>query len=432
MKIVQTKDAGFNAKFRRIKDRGKVMDKGLEGVVRQILDDVALRGDEALLEYTRKFDGVSLTRDTLEVARAEMEEALESLNTKDLDILKTAALRIEDFHRRQMTQTWLYSDEKGIELGQLVLPLERVGIYAPGGLACYPSTVLMASIPAKVAGVREIFLVTPVKDGKVNPLILAAAMLGGVQRIFKIGGAQAIAALAYGTSSVPPVDKIVGPGNAYVAVAKRMVYGVVGIDMIAGPSEVVIISDGKINPSWVAADLLAQAEHDEMASAILLTPAKSFALDVSSEVKIQLRDLTRKAIARRSIEDYGVIILTEDMDEAFELANRFAPEHLELIVDKPKNFLGRIRNAGAVFLGPLTPEVLGDYLAGPNHILPTGGTARFSSPLGFYDFIKRTSVISFTAASLRKYGPMAARFARMEGLEAHGESITVRSKPKKP
>jgi histidinol dehydrogenase len=432
MKIIQTKDAGFNVEFRRIKDRGKVMDKGLEGVVRQILEDVALRGDKALFEYTRKFDGVSLTRNTLEVARAEMEEALENLNAKDLDILKTAALRIEDFHRRQMTQSWFYADEKGIELGQLVLPLERVGIYAPGGLACYPSTVLMASIPAKVAGVREIFLVTPVKDGKVDPLILAAARLGGVQRIFKIGGAQAIAALAYGTPSVPPVDKIVGPGNAYVAAAKRMVYGVVGIDMIAGPSEVVIISDGKINPSWVAADLLAQAEHDEMASAILLTPVKSFASDVASEVKIQLEGLARKAIARRSIEDYGVIILTADMDEAFELANRFAPEHLELIVDKPKNFLGRIRNAGAVFLGPETPEVLGDYLAGPNHILPTGGTARFSSPLGFYDFIKRTSVISFTAASLGKYGAMAARFAQMEGLEAHGESITVRLKPKKP
>lgn len=432
MKTVQTKDAGFNAEFRRIKNRGKVLDKGLEGVVRQILDDVALRGDDALFEYTRKFDGVFLTKDTLEIARVEIEEALENLDTKDLDILKTAAWRIEDFHRRQTTPSWFYSDEKGIELGQLILPLERVGIYAPGGLACYPSTVLMASIPAKVAGVREIILVTPVKNGKVDPRILAAAGLGGVHRVFKIGGAQAIAALAYGTPSVPSVDKIVGPGNAYVAAAKRMVYGVVGIDMIAGPSEVMIISDGKSHPSWVAADLLAQAEHDEMASAILLTPVKSFALDVASEVKTQLKGLARKAIARRSIEDYGLIILTEDLDEAFELANRFAPEHLELMVEKPKHFLGRIRNAGAVFLGPATPEVMGDYLAGPNHILPTGGTARFSSPLGFYDFIKRTSVISFTAASLAKYGTKAARFAQMEGLEAHGRSVTVRSKPKKP
>lgn len=432
MKIIQTKEAGFDAEFRRIKDRGKVMDKGLEGVVRQILEDVALRGDEALLEYTRKFDGVSLTQDTLEVARNEIEEALGNLDRKDLEILKTAARRIEDFHRRQMTGSWFYSDENGIELGQMVLPLERVGIYAPGGLACYPSTVLMASIPAKVAGVREIFLVTPLKGDKVDPLILAAAELGGVHRIFKAGGAQAIAALAYGTPSIPQVNKIVGPGNAYVAAAKRMVYGVVGIDMIAGPSEVVIISDGKVHPSWVAADLLAQAEHDEMASAILLTPAKSFALEVASEVKIQLRELTRKAIAHRSIEDYGLIILTEDLDEAFDLANRFAPEHLELIVDKPKNFLGRIKNAGAVFLGPETPEVLGDYLAGPNHILPTGSTARFSSPLGLYDFVKRTSVISFDSASLGKYGAEAARFAQLEGLEAHGRSITVRLTPKKP
>jgi histidinol dehydrogenase len=432
MKILWTKDKNFDREFTRIKNRGKVMDKGLEGVVRQILEDVALRGDDALFEYTRKFDGVSLTRDTLEVVRPEMEAALESLDARDLDTLKTAARRIEDFHRRQMTESWFFSDEKGIELGQLVLPLERVGVYAPGGLASYPSTVLMASIPARVAGVREIILVTPVKEGRVNPLILAAACLGGVDRIFKIGGAQAIAALAYGTASVPAVNKIVGPGNAYVAAAKRMVYGVAGIDMIAGPSEVVIISDGKVNPSWVAADLLAQAEHDELASAILLTPVKSFARDVASEVKIQTRGLVRKDIASRSIEDYGRIILTEDLKEAFELANRFAPEHLEIMVDRPKRFLGRIRNAGAVFLGPATPEVLGDYLAGPNHILPTGGTARFSSPLGIYDFIKRTSVISFTAGALRRYGEKAARFAQMEGLEAHGQSITVRLKPKKP
>jgi len=431
MKIIRTKDRNFNAEFTRIKDRGKVMDKGLEGVVRQILDDVALRGDEALFEYTRKFEGVSLTRDTLEVARAEMEEALESLDPRDLEILQTAARRIEDFHRRQMAASWFFSDEKGIELGQLVLPLERVGIYAPGGLASYPSTVLMASVPAKVAGVREIVLVTPVKEGGVNPLILAAACLGGVHRIFKIGGAQAIAALAYGTASVPAVNKIVGPGNAYVAAAKRMVYGVVGVDMIAGPSEVVIISDGKVHPSWVAADLLAQAEHDELASAILLTPAASFARDVASEVTIQMRGLVRKEIAGRSMEDYGRIILTEDLDEAFELANRFAPEHLEIMIDRPKRFLGRIRNAGAVFLGPATPEVLGDYLAGPNHILPTGGTARFSSPLGIYDFVKRTSVISFTARSLGHYGARAERFARMEGLEAHGKSIAVRLRPKK-
>jgi len=432
MKIVQTRDSGFEEEFRRIKDRGRVMDKGLEIVVRQILDDVALRGDAALFEYTRKFDGVSLTRETIEVSREEIEEALSRLDGKDLEVLKTAAQRIEDFHRRQKAETWLYSDEEGIELGQMVIALERVGIYAPGGLASYPSTVLMASIPAKVAGVREIFLATPMKDGGINPLILAAADLGGVNRIFKIGGAQAIAALAYGTPSVPPVDKIVGPGNAYVAAAKRLVYGIVGIDMIAGPSEVMIISDGKSDPSWAAADLLAQAEHDETASSIMLTPDKSFAQEVAFQVKNLLKRLVRKEIAQKSIEDYGRIFLTEDINEAFELANRFAPEHLELMVEEPKNYLGRIRNAGAVFLGLATPEVLGDYIAGPNHILPTGGTARFSSPLGFYDFVKRTSVISFTAQSLRKYGEIAERFAGMEGLEAHGKSIMVRLKPKKP
>lgn len=432
MKIIQTRDADFAAEFRRIKDRGKVLDRDLEATVRRILDDVALRGDEALFEYIREFDGAVLARDTLEVPASAMDRALERLDPKDRDVLETAAGRIKDFHRRQLADSWLYTDENGNELGQRVLPLERVGIYAPGGLARYPSTVLMAAIPAQVAGVREICLASPARKGEMDPLILASAKLGGVQRIFKMGGAQAISALAYGTQSVPSVDKIVGPGNAYVAAAKRMVYGAVGIDMIAGPSEVLIIADGRVHPSWVAADLLAQAEHDEMASALLLTPDGSFARDVARELERQLQTLVRRSIARRSIDDYGAIVVTEDIDEAFEIANRFAPEHLELVLEQPKAFLGKVKNAGAVFLGPTTPEALGDYIAGPNHILPTGGTARFSSPLGVYDFVKRTSIISFTPSSLNVYGEKASRFAGLEGLEAHGISVRVRLDPKKP
>ncbi len=429
--MIQTTDAGFEGEFRRIKERGKIRDKDIERVVQGIIDDVALRGDDALFQYTRKFDGVSLGPETVEVLPREMDEALDRLAAGTRDILETAARRIELFHRRQLAGSWFDAGEEGIELGQLVNPLDRIGIYAPGGLACYPSTVLMAAIPARVAGVREIFLATPSKSGSINPLILAAARLGGVQRIFKIGGAQAVAALAYGTQSVPAVDKIVGPGNAYVAAAKRMVYGVVGIDMVAGPSEVVIISDGKVEAAWIAADLLAQAEHDAMASAMLLTPDKSFAARVASEVEDQLKSLSRESIARRAIEDYGALIITRDLDEAFDLANRFAPEHLELALENPRDFLMQVRNAGAVFLGSTTPETLGDYLAGPNHVLPTGGTARFSSPLGVGDFVKRTNVISFSASSLERYGKQAAGFADLEGLEAHGRSVTIRLNRKK-
>jgi histidinol dehydrogenase len=328
--------------------------------------------------------------------------------------------------------SWISSDENGIELGQRVLPLERIGIYAPGGLAVYPSTVLMAAIPAKIAGVAEIILVSPAKQGGLNPLIAAAAKLSGVTRIFKIGGAQAIAALAYGTESVPKVDKIVGPGNAYVTAAKKMVYGIVAIDMIAGPSEVLIIADGTADASFAAADLIAQAEHDEMASAILLTPDEKFARQVISEANAQLVLLPKKSIAVSALESFGAVIVTKDFDEAVTIANRFAPEHLELLVDQPKQLLDRIRHAGAAFLGNFTPEAIGDYMAGPSHILPTGGTARFSSPLGVYDFVKRTSIVSFSEAALGTYGRQAARFAGMEGLEGHGHSISIRLSGKKP
>ncbi len=430
MKVIHTEDIIFEKEFNRIKDRGIAIDETLKAAVREIVDDVAKRGDAALFEYTKRFEQISLNADTVEVTPAEIENAIKCIDASELEILEFAARRIEKFHRKQLTSSWS-DEEEGITLGQLVTPINRVGVYAPGGLASYPSTVLMATIPAKIAGVREIFLVTPSKGGEMNPLVLAAAQLSGVDRIFKIGGAQAVAALAYGTESIPPVDKIVGPGNVYVATAKGMVYGKVGIDMIAGPSEVLIISDGTADPSVVAADLLSQAEHDEMASAILLTPAEEFAFKVAREVEVQLKSLPRESIATRAIESFSAVIVTKDMDEATEISNRFAPEHLQLMVEKPDQLLEKIENAGAVFLGYSTPEVLGDYIAGPNHILPTGGTARFSSPLGVYDFVKRTSVISFSRKSLQKYGDQAVRFASMEGLDAHGKSITVRLASKK-
>jgi histidinol dehydrogenase len=431
MKVIHTEDITFEKEFNRIKDRGSAIDETVKDTVREIVNDVAKRGDAALFEYTERFEQISLNADTVEVKPSEIENALKSLDPSDLEILEFAARRIEKFHRKQLTSSWSDEEEDGITLGQLVKPINRVGVYAPGGLAPYPSTVLMATIPAKIAGVREIFLVTPSREGETNPFVLAAARLSGVDRIFKIGGAQAVAALAYGTESVPPVDKIVGPGNVYVATAKGMVYGKVGIDMMAGPSEVLIISDGTADPSVVAADLLSQAEHDEMASAILLTPAEEFAFKVAREVEVQLKSLPRESIATKAIESFSVVIITKDMDEATDIANRFAPEHLQLMVEKPDQLLEKIENAGAVFLGYSTPEVLGDYIAGPNHILPTGGTARFSSPLGVYDFVKRTSVISFSRKSLQRYGDQAVRFASMEGLDAHGKSIIVRLASKK-
>lgn len=432
MKILGSSDRRFKEVFDRIKSRGRVIDRTLESVVRAIIDDVRRRGDKALFEYGKKFDKVSLGPRTIEVKPAEIKEALSRLNNRALKTLKLAARRIEKYHKKQVAGSWSFKEADGIELGQEIRPIERVGIYAPGGLAAYPSTVLMAAIPARIAGVREILLATPPGRSGVNPFILAAAEIAGVDRVFKMGGAQAIAALAYGTESVPSVDKIVGPGNAYVAMAKRMVFGTVGIDMIAGPSEIMIICDGKADPAVIAADLLSQAEHDELASSILLTTDSAFARSVAREVGLQLGELPRRNIARKAIEDYGLIIITGDLDEAVAIANRFAPEHLELVVGNPRRILRKVWNAGAVFLGPSTPEVLGDYLAGPNHILPTGGTARFSSPLGVYDFVKRTSVISFTAGALEKYGPEAEVFARIEGLEAHGRSIARRLESKRP
>jgi len=432
MRIIATGDSHFEETFQQIVRRGRVFDARIQETVKEIVDDVARRGDAALFAWTKQFDQTDVDADTVEVSASEWEEASERVHREDMAVLQLACRRIEAFHQLQTITDWSSADEDGVEIGQRVLPIEKVGIYAPGGLAAYPSTVLMAAIPARIAGVKEILLVTPVKGGVLNPLLAAAARLSGVTRIFKIGGAHAIAALAYGTESVPRVDKIVGPGNAYVATAKRMVYGHVAIDMIAGPSEVLIIADGSADAAFIAADLLAQAEHDEMASAVLLTPDIKLARRVVSAVDEQLAELPKQTVAGRSLEAYGAIMLTQDLDEAVALANRFAPEHLELMVENPQALLAGVRHAGAVFLGGFTPEALGDYLAGPNHILPTGGTARFSSPLGVYDFIKRTSVLSFSAAAFKRYGEKAEHFARMEGLEGHARSLAVRGKIKNP
>jgi histidinol dehydrogenase len=431
MRIIACSDSLFEETFQRIASRGRVFDAEIRQTVAEIIDHVARRGDAALFDYTRQFDRTDIDAASVEVSAAEWEEALARTPEKDRAVLELACRRIQSFHERQNIASWRCTEEDGVELGQLALPLERIGIYAPGGLAAYPSTVLMAAVPARIAGVRDILLVTPVKGGLLNPLIACAARLSGVTRIFKIGGAQAIAALAHGTESVPRVDKIVGPGNAYVATAKKMVYGLVDIDMIAGPSEVLIIADTSADAACIAADLLAQAEHDEMASAILLTPDERLARRVAAEVDVQLADLPKQAVARRSLQAYGAIVLTRDLDEATALANRFAPEHLELMVEDPQALLAGVRHAGAVFLGGFTPEALGDYLAGPNHILPTGGTARFSSPLGVYDFIKRTSVLSFSAAAFERYAAQAEHFARIEGLDGHARSIACRRSIKK-
>ncbi len=426
MRIIRTDDAEFEHFFRAIRERGRVFDPELWASVGRIVEDVALQGDKALFDYTARWDGHCVTAATVEAAPEEKKTAAARVDSKDIEILRLSAGRIERFHERQRQEGWSMTDEEGVELGQSISPLSRVGIYAPGGLACYPSTVLMTAIPARIAGVVEIILVTPSRDGKLHPLIAAAAELAGVNRIFKIGGAQAIAALAFGTASIPRVDKIVGPGNAYVAAAKKMVFGRVAIDMIAGPSEVLIIADGSGDAAFAAADLLAQAEHDEMASAVLLTPDGAFAKAVVSETNRQLEKLSRRDIASRSLAAFAAAVVTKDLGEAVALANRFAPEHLELMVENPRELLPEIRNAGAVFLGMYTPEALGDYTAGPNHVLPTGGTARFASPLGVYDFIKRTSLISFSRDALQRYGEQTARFAEFEGLDGHGKSVRLR------
>lgn len=394
-------------------------------IVADILADVKENGDTAVKAYCAKFDKAELT--SLEVTPEEIQEAISQVEPEFLDILREAAENIRAFHSRQVRNSFVIADKPGIVLGQKITPIEKVGVYVPGGTAAYPSTVLMDTIPAKIAGCPQLVMVTPPgRDGKVNPAILAAASIAGVNRIFKVGGAQAIAALAYGTESIPKVDKIVGPGNAFVAEAKKQVFGRVSIDMIAGPSEILVIADGKSNPVHVAADLLSQAEHDKLASAVLVTDSEKLALAVQAELERQLPLLPRQEIARASIENNGKIIVAETLMAGIEIANEIAPEHLELQVDDPFSYLDAIQNAGSIFLGRSCPEALGDYFAGPNHTLPTSGTARFSNPLSVDDFVKKSQFSYYTPEALAKAADKIAAFAEKEGLRAHGRSVTIR------
>ncbi|MBE6807473.1 MAG: histidinol dehydrogenase [Ruminococcaceae bacterium] len=395
------------------------------GIVTDIIDNVRTRGNAALYEYCETFDKAKLT--SLQVSPEEIQEALSLVEPRFIDILKTAAANIRAFHEKQVRNSFILNDRPGIVMGQKVIPVDKAGLYVPGGTAAYPSTVLMDAIPAKIAGVPEVVMVSPPgADGKINPVILAAAAIAGVDKIFKLGGAQAVAALAYGTESVPKVDKIVGPGNAFVAEAKKQVFGVVSIDMIAGPSEILIVADGKSDPRCVAADLLSQAEHDRLASAVLVTDSAALAEAVQAELEVQIPQLSRADIARESIDRNGKIIVADDLMTAIDIANELAPEHLELCVDNPFDYLDAIRHAGSIFMGRHTPEALGDYLAGPNHTLPTGGTAKFSSPLSVDDFVKKTQYSYFTRAALEQVAEDVAFFAEKEGLTAHAKSAVIR------
>ncbi len=394
-------------------------------IVADIIYNVRKNGDKALFEYCERFDRAKLS--SLEVTQAEIDEAFDCVEPRFIEILEKAAGNIRNFHQKQVRNSFIINDKDGVVIGQKVMPVEKAGLYVPGGTAAYPSTVLMDSIPAKIAGCGEICITTPPNsEGKVNPVILAAAKIAGVDRIFKVGGAQAIAALAYGTETVPKVDKIVGPGNAFVAEAKKQVYGMVSIDMIAGPSEILVVADGKSDPEFVAADLLSQAEHDKMASAVLVTDSIDFAERVSAEIEKQLVLLPRKEIARVSVDNNGKIIVSDDLMKAIDIANEIAPEHLELCVDNPFDYLDKIKHAGSVFMGRYCPEALGDYFAGPNHTLPTTGTARFSSPLSVDDFVKKTQYTYYTKEALSRVADDVAFFAEKEGLSAHARSATVR------
>lgn len=404
------------------------MNPGMDvsAIVSDIIRTVREKGDEALLEYTRKFDKADLS--SLEVTPEEIEEGLQQTEASFIQILEEAAENIRAFHSRQVRNSFVINNNPGIMIGQKVIPVDKAGLYVPAGTAALPSTVLMAAIPAKIAGVPEIVMVTPPnKEGKVNPCILAAAKVAGIDRIFKVGGAQAIAALAYGTQTVPRVDKIVGPGNAFVAEAKKQVYGQVSIDMIAGPSEILIVADGKSNPRYVAADLLSQAEHDKLASAVLVTDSMDLAQAVQQEIEFQLPQLLRADIARASVDNNGKIIVTDDLSKAIEISNSIAPEHLELCVDQPFDWLDGIRHAGSVFMGRYCPEALGDYFAGPNHTLPTSGTARFSNPLSVDDFVKKTQFTYYTKDALDKVAAKVEAFALKEGLTGHARSAIIRT-----
>ena len=401
----------------------------VEVVVEGILEQIKANGDAALIALTNKYDHTAASSmDDLTVDEETLQSALSSVDKGVLDGLRQAAHRIEKYHERQVRESWFYRDESGSLLGQKISPLARAGLYVPGGTAAYPSSVLMNAIPARVAGVKEIVMVAPTPKGVVNPVVLAAAHIAGVDQIYKIGGAQAMGAMAYGTQTITKVDKIVGPGNAYVALAKKKVFGAVGIDMIAGPSEILIICDGKTDPDWIVMDLFSQAEHDELAQSILISNDESFLLLIQERVAALLPEMPRKSVIKKSLEDRGAMILVKNLSEACEIANRIAPEHLELSVEEPNVLLDQIVNAGAIFIGKYTSEALGDYCAGPNHVLPTSGTSRFSSPLGVDDFQKRTSVIEVSKSGAKELGLIAAKLAREEGLEAHARSAEKRFK----
>jgi histidinol dehydrogenase len=427
VRVFRAGEKGFERYLSEVEGRVAQNSLRLEKKVRSILKDVRKRGDEALVHYTQVFDGLRIPNHQLQVKRSEVKEAYRRVPRDFLGTLKKATRRIQKFHHLMSKRLILpLKEERGIRLEQLMKPLERVGIYVPGGKASYPSTVLMAAIPAKVAGVQEIFMVTPPQREGISPAVLVAADLAGVDRIYCVGGVQAIAALAYGTKSIPKVDKIVGPGNQYVATAKRLVYGEVDIDMVAGPSEIVIVSDESTPSSFVAADLISQAEHDEMALAILITNSEAFGKEVKKEVERQLSSLRRRKVASESLNRRGAILIVKNLEQAIQCVNRIAPEHLELAVSRPHSVIKSVKHAGAVFLGSYTPEAIGDYMAGPNHILPTAGTARFSSPLGVEDFIKRTNLLSFTRSALERFEKDVKRFAEWEGLEGHYQSIQKR------
>ncbi len=423
MRIEDLKNSAwrFNERLNFVKNRGQVLTEEYEHVVKEIIQRVQKEGDKAILEYTKRFDGLELTSETMEVPYEELERAYNEIEEDVRSALEVAHERIRRFHERQLERSF-FTEEEGIVLGNRVLPLERVGIYVPGGKAAYPSTVLMNAVPAVVAGVEEVIMVSP----KPNPYTLASAFIAGVSRVYQIGGAQAVAGLAFGTETLPKVDKIVGPGNIFVALAKKLLYGVVDIDMIAGPSEILIIADGSVDPKWTASDLLSQAEHDELAGAFMITTDEEYAREVSQWVEKLLEDFPRKEIAQKSIERFGTIFLVEDLYKACEVANYIAPEHLEVLTEEPFALLPYIKHAGAVFLGKYAAEPLGDYVLGPNHTLPTGGTARFFSPLGVYHFLKKSSVIYLSKEGFERVADYAESIAKAEGLFAHYYAVRVR------
>jgi histidinol dehydrogenase len=426
MKLIDTQQKDIAAELKRIVNRGEAATEDVALAVKEIVDRVRREGDPAVLEYTEKLDKVKLNLKDLKVPVEEIRAAYAAVDEKKVEALKLAARNIRSFHEKQKRTSWVSQEADGVILGNLTRPIRSAGVYVPGGKASYPSSVLMNVIPAQVAGVEHIVMCCPAPGGTLSPYILVAADIAGVSEIYRIGGAQAIAAMAYGTASIPKVDKIVGPGNIYVATAKRYVFGQVDIDMIAGPSEILIIADHTANPVYVAADLLSQAEHDELASSLLITDSRDLAEKVDREIEQQLATLARKEIARKALDRFGALIITKDMPEAADISNSIAPEHLELAVEKPFELLALIRNAGAIFLGHYTPESVGDYIAGPNHVLPTGGTARFFSPLSTDSFLKKSSLIFYTREGLGKVAEAVIQIADTEGLEAHGNTIKVR------